>query len=110
MIVLTASTDSQFFHCIPRSGDIVGMFIKDEQTNGFQEITILSVVVGDYTTIIEAEFELIEGHSYVLMLDNGATSVFYDKIFCTDQPKDNYSMNKDNYVNKVSQNEFIVYE
>jgi len=110
MIVLTTDTGSQFFHCIPRSNDIDGMFITDEQTNVTTEVTIIALAVGDYTTIVEAEFELIENHTYVLQLRNGTDVLFYDKIFCTDQPIVTFSVNDGTYVSNTTTNEFIVYE
>lgn len=110
MIVLTTDTESQVFHCIPRSSDIDGMFITDEQTNVTTEVTIIFIAVGDYTTAIEAEFELIENHTYKLELKNGTDVLFYDKIFCTDQSIVTFSVNNGTYVSNTTTNEFIVYE
>lgn len=110
MIVLTTDTGTQTFFCIPRSGEVDGMFLTDEQTNTTIEVTIESIVVGDYVTTIEAEFELIENHTYVLQLKNGSNVLFYDKVFCTDQNIVTFSVNNGNYIANSTTNDFIVYE
>jgi len=36
--------------------------------------------------------------------------VYRDKIFCTNQNKDNYTVNENQYVANVTNNEFKIYE
>jgi hypothetical protein len=103
MILLTTDTDSQTFYCIPRNNEIDGLFITDEQTNVEIEVTIEAIIQGDYTTSVEANFELVENHFYKLELRNGTDVVFYGKVFCTNQ-------NNGTYQSNTTTNEFIVYE
>jgi hypothetical protein len=36
--------------------------------------------------------------------------IYRDKIFCTNQNKDNYTVNENQYVANVTTNEFKIYE
>jgi len=110
MILLTTDTDSQVFYCIPRNNEIDGLFITDEQTNVETEITIEAIIQGDYTTSVEASYELVENHFYKLELRNGTDVVFYGKVFCTNQNKVTFSVNNGTYQSNTTTNEFIVYE
>jgi hypothetical protein len=110
MIVLTTSTSAQTFSFIPRSSAIGTMKITDEQTNVTEIVDIITLSANSYVNTIEAEFNLIEGHMYTLLLLNGNTVVYKDKLFCTDQPIATFSVNNGQYISNTTSNEFIVYE
>ena len=115
MIVLTPSGSPQTFSFIPRDNTFNVMELTDEQTNEVFPIAIVSTTTGNYVNTITAEFnisalELIEGHTYTLVLRNGSNIIFKDRVFCTAQPLVTFSVNNNQYVSNSTTNEFIVYE
>lgn len=109
MIVLTTSTSTQTFSCIPR-GEFDTMILTDDQTNTPVTVDIDSSTQGDYVNTITATFELTEGHFYDLVLKQGNTIVYKDRIFCTDQSVVNFSVNAGQYTSNTTSNTYIVYE
>ena len=110
MIVLTTDTTPQTFVFIPRNSSFDTVEITDEQTNVMVSIDTYTHTEGDYYDTLEAEFILVENHFYTLVIKDGATIVYRDKIFCTDQPLVTFSVNNGQYVSNSTTNEFIVYE
>jgi hypothetical protein len=109
MIVLTTSTSAQTFSFIPRDG-FNTMILTDDQTNTPVTVSITSSTQGDYINTITASFALKEGHFYDLVLKQGTTIVYKDRIFCTDQNIVNFSVNSGEYVSNTTANTYIVYE
>lgn len=110
MIILTDSTDPQSFVFIARSTIFDTIQITDDQTNVPISITEFTVTEGDYYTMLETTFNLIENHYYNLVLKDGNTIVYKDRIFCTNQPIVTFSVNNGQYVSSTTSNTFIVYE
>jgi tagatose-1,6-bisphosphate aldolase non-catalytic subunit AgaZ/GatZ len=73
-------------------------------------ITPFTHTEGDYYDTLEAEFSLVENHFYILVIKDGTTIIYRDKIFCTDQNLVTFSVNNGQYVSNSTTNEFIVYE
>jgi aconitase A len=109
MIVLTTSSLPQTFACIPRSG-ISTMVITDDQTNTPQIVPITQIAANDYVVNVTATFDLTEGHFYDLVLKQGSTIVYKDRIFCTDQNVTTFSVNAGQYTSNTTSNTYIVYE
>ncbi len=139
MIILTTETTEQTFNFIPRnkdidfdvfpvrdeqSNEIVNLLVNnsagttynklsitDEQTNVTTEIPIISSYEGGYYHTITAEFDLIEGHFYMIRVykDSITQTRFLGKAFCTDQSSP-YSINDGVYNQKQTDNDFIIYE
>jgi hypothetical protein len=93
MIVLTTSNSAQTFSFVPRKTGYNTMQIIDEIENTTETVAITSSVAGDYTHSITATFDLVEGRSYLLVLKNGSNIIYRDKIYCTDSPLTNFSVN-----------------
>ena len=110
MIILTTDITPQTFVFIPRNSSFDTVEITDEQTNVMVTITPFTHTEGDYYDTLEAEFSLVENHFYNLVVKDGQTIVYKDKIFCTDQPLVTFSVNNGQYVSNSTTNEFIVYE
>ena len=108
MIVLTTSNSAQTFSFVPRKTGYNTMQIIDEIENTTETVSITSSVAGDYTHSITDTFDLVEGRSYLLVLKNGSNIIYRDKIYCTDSPLTNFSVNYNQYTSNVSNNEFIV--
>jgi hypothetical protein len=110
MIILNTSTNDQTFVFIPRSHTFDYVGITDEQTGVTTQITGYTYTQGEYYDTFEAEFNLVENHFYDLVFINGATVVYKDRIFCTDQSVSSFSVNNGQYTANSTTNEFIVYE
>lgn len=110
MIILQNTTDTQTFSFIAKSKDYDSMFVKDESTGVEVQVSIDSNVQGDYIDTITGTFTLIEGRYYMLSLKNGSNVLYLDKVFCTNQAVQTYSVNNDTYISNASNNEYIVYE
>jgi hypothetical protein len=110
MIILQQIGTEQTFRFIPRSQTYDGLFITDDQTNTEVQVSIASSVQGDYYDSINATFSLLQNHFYNLEVRNGSTVVYKDKIFCTNQSVDSYSINDGKFTSQASDNQFIIYE
>lgn len=110
MVILNKTTEPQTFSFIARSKVYDTLFIRDESTNTSIEVTIDSITLGDYVDTITAVFSLIEDRYYTLELRNGSNVVLKDKVFCTNQSVQSYSINNDAYTSNSTNNDFIVYE
>jgi len=108
MILLQQIGTEQTIRFIPRSESYDGLFITDDQTNTEVQVTIASSVQGDYYDSINATFGLVQNHFYNLEIRNGTTVVYKDKIFCTNQSANSYSINNGKFTSQSSDNEFIV--
>lgn len=97
MKVLTQSTDPQILRVIPRSYPTsLTLSLRDDQTNTTTTYTLNSgfTVDKDYLVITNT-YSLIENHFYDLTITNQFEDVIYkDKVFCTDQNPDTYSINE----------------
>ena len=139
MIILTTETTEQTFNFIPRnkdidfdvfpvrdeqSNEIVNLIVNnsagtsynklsitDEQTNITTELNIISSYAGEYYHTITSEFNLIEGHFYMIRvyIDSTTQTRFLGKVFCTDQSLP-YTITDGVYNQTISDNDFIIYE
>ena len=108
MVILQQIGTEQSIRFIPRTASYDGLFITDDQTNKEVQVTIASSVQGDYFDTINATFTILQNHFYNLEIRNGSTVVYKDRIFCTNQAVDSYSINEGKYTNIPSTNEFII--
>ena len=112
MIILEQSGSSQTFNFIPRSyttGLTYTIKINDETTN--KEVfsqTTTSFTANDYYYQYSNTFTLVEDTFYTLEITQGSNLIFRDKIFCTNQTVDSYSINNSAYTEQSVANEFIV--
>jgi len=113
MKVLTTSNSNQTLKFIPREyvADIT-LKLRDDSTNEITTSSIVSTTDKDYM-VVNTIFDLKEGNFYDLTILSGTDIIYKDKIFCTDQTIDQdtnnyYSVNKDEYVSKDGNNDFIV--
>lgn len=109
MIILRPIAEAQSFNIIPRSYFMDVMTIKDEMSGQMFTYNIEPQLISYYAVITQA-LELVEGNFYKLTVFNNGSVVYRDKIFCTAQDVDTYSLNKDEYVEKSSDNDFIIFE
>jgi hypothetical protein len=109
MLILREQATSQTFKIIPRVFAADTMVITDEQTRTSTSYNI-TITQLDYYAVIAKIITLEEGHSYTLTVYDGSDIVYKDKIFCTNQTAQTYSINNGAYTENTTNNEFIVYE
>lgn len=107
MIILQESLLSQEFKFIPRSYAADSMTIYDETQKTSVTIAI-SPLIYTYYMVVDEILDLKENRYYTLTVKNGTTTVYRDKIFCTNQTVSTYTPNEGKYVEHSSDNSFIV--
>jgi len=65
---------------------------------------------GAYYISITMVLPIKEGKDYRVLIYNNDEVVYTGKIYCTNQSVDAYTINKNEYVQRSTENEFIVYE
>lgn len=108
MIVLQQTTDEQTFMCIPRAYETeVTVNLYDETRNTNATITPTIDIVGDYY-YVSGVFSLKQDNWYVLSIIYGEVEIFKDKVFCTNQNVENYSINAGIYTEQPdADNQYI---
>lgn len=102
------------FKYIPRYDLTPTMEIVDEQQNTSQLCTVISDVEGEYYNTITFSLStevLKEDSVYLIKLYNGTEVIQTDKVFCTSQSIDTFSVNTGVYTNAPSTaNQYILYD
>jgi hypothetical protein len=107
MIILLQSTSEQSISFIPRVMDATSLVIRNESTN--EEVILMpDFYKNDYYITCNIIFDLQENHFYQLSVFNNEDIVYLDKIFCTNQTINTYTINKDTYVTATGNT--IIYE
>jgi len=110
MIILKEQNTSQTFKFIPRYYTGVNLRLVNESSGQVYSYNVSPERIGYYhqiTHIVDTK----EGNFYSLTIfDDNSNVVYKDKVFCTNQEITEYTINKDEYVQKSSDNEFIIYE
>jgi hypothetical protein len=110
MIILTTSASAQQLKFIPREYVASSIVITDQDTNTPVTYTGVTFTTDRYYLKGDVTFSpvLIEGRFYTLEILNGASIVYRDMIFCTDQTKSIYSINDGVYIKHETTNEYVV--
>lgn len=109
MIKLLQSATAQQVSFIPRSMDAYSITLRNEST---QVETILTpeFYKNEYYLTVNIVFTLVENHFYNFTVKDISGNIIYlDKIFCTNQNVDDYTINNGEYVNASASNT-IFYE
>lgn len=116
--LLPVATD-QIIYIIPRVyATSVTVTLRDDSSNSVNTLLLTGVKDANYIKLTSV-FDLKEGRFYDLKVYNGqgdvtdADIIYRDKIFCTAQSTNQsanqqYSVNKDSYVEKSGNNDFII--
>lgn len=109
MIVLREQPTAQTLRATIQGTNADTIVLRDEEKN--TEVTINAVFsIYKYYAVTSVIFPIKENKYYTLTIKNGNSVVYKDKIFCTNQTVADYSINKNEYVQNVTTNEFIIYE
>ena len=109
MIILKEQIEAQTFSFIPRELNATTIVLRNETTGKETSITT-EFYLSDYYLTTTSVFDLKENTFYNLTIKNNNDIVYKDKIFCTNQSVDTYTVNKNQYVSNVTDNEFKIYE
>jgi hypothetical protein len=110
MNVLTTTTEPQELVIVPRSTVFDELIFTDDSTNEPVEIEIDSVTNKGYYQILNIVCELTENRFYNVELFNEGALIYRGKVFCTDQPIVNFSVNNGKYTSHATTNTYITYE
>ena len=107
MIVLKEQVGAQTFKFIPRELVADSMTITGESTNVTDTYNI-TPTIDRYYLSVSAAITLVEGEDYVLKVFNGGTEVYRDKIYCTNQTIEDYTINENQYTSNTTTNEYVI--
>ena len=110
MIVVKEQLTSQTFDFIPRYGTPVTLELTGENTNVHVSVAG-TFTAGDYVYQFTAILPTEENRFYWMVLkDANGDLVLKERIFCTNQPIDTFSVNNGGYISNQTTNDFIMYE
>lgn len=109
--MLTIGTNgTKTFNIIPRQEASNVTATLTSETTGTSYSNNTSVSSNKYYFDMACDFEvtLQESSFYTLEVKEGSNVIFKDKVFCTDQTINDFSVNYNTYTEHSSDNEFIV--
>ena len=109
MIILKEQETAQTLSAIIYGSDADTIVLRDEETNIETEIEA-EFFINKYFLTASVVFPIKENKYYTLTIKDGTNIVYRDKIFCTNQSLSTYSINKDEYVQHVTTNEYKIFE
>ena len=109
MIILREQETAQTLNAIIYGSDADTIILRDEETNIETEIECVFYINKYYATT-SVILPIKENKYYTLTIKDGTNIVYRDKIFCTNQNLETYSINKDAYVQHTTTNEYKIYE
>ena len=112
---LITTSGNKTFKIIPRQyiEGAITVNLTSESTGTLVSVTPTATTDKNYMSFDAVFGTLTENDFYILEVKNGSDVIYKDKVFCTDQTinqdtNDYYSVNKDEYVSKSGNNDYIV--
>lgn len=109
MIILKEQETAQKLNAIIYGSSANAIVLRDEETNIEIEIAC-DFYFDKYYVSTSVIFPIKENKYYTLTIKDGTNIVYRDKIFCTNQELESYSINKDEYIEHVTTNEYKIFE
>lgn len=109
MIILKETIVPQTITFIPRELTATTIILRNETTNSITTIEA-DFILSDYYLTTTTVLDLKENTFYNLTIKNNDNVVYKDKVFCTNQETSTYTVNQNEYVTNVTNNEFKIYE
>ena len=109
--MLTIGTNgTKTFNIIPRkdAGTVTATLTSETTSASYSDTTSISQNKYYYNMLCDFETTLQESSFYTLEVKEGSNIIFKDKVFCTDQTINDFSVNYNTYTEHSSDNEFIV--
>lgn len=109
MIILKEQTTPHTINAI-LDGDAGDMIVlRDEETNISVNIPA-TFVTNSYYSTATVLLPITAEKTYTIIVKNDTDVVYRDKIFCTNQTIAEYTINKDQYVQHTTTNEYKIFE
>lgn len=109
MIILRETTDAQDLNLILKGGFGDTIVIKDDETN-IEVTETVEFNKESYYQTCSLVFDLKENNYYTLTVYFETDVVYNDKIFCTNQVIEDYTINKDVYNEPTTKTEYTIFE
>jgi hypothetical protein len=111
MIILREQETAQTLNAIIYGSDADTIVLRDEETNIDTEIECV-FSISKYFVTTSVVFPIKENKYYTLTIkDSTRDSIVYrDKIFCTNQKIEDYTINHEQYIQHVTTNEYKIFE
>jgi hypothetical protein len=109
MIILKEQETPQTLNAIIYGSSADAIVLRDEETNIETEIEAVFSIDKYYVTT-SLVFPIKENKYYTLTIKDGTNVVYRDKIFCTNQTIADYTINKDQYTQHTTTNEYKIFE
>ena len=109
MIILREQEEPQTLNAIIYGSEADSIVIRDEETNIETEIECVFSIDKYYVTT-SVILPIKQNKYYTLTIKDGTNVVYRDKIFCTNQTIETFSVNKNAYTQHTTDNEYIIYE
>jgi hypothetical protein len=109
MIILREQETAQTLNAIIYGSNADAIVLRDEETNIETEINC-TFSIDRYYVATSAIFPIKQNKYYTLTILNGTDIVYRDKVFCTNQVIANYTINKDQYTQHTTKNEYKIFE
>ena len=111
MIILREQETAQTLNAIIYGSNADTIVLRDEETNIETEIECVFSIYKYYATT-SVILPIKENKYYTLSIKDTSTDsiVYRDKIFCTNQNLERYSINNEQYVQHTTTNEYKIYE
>jgi hypothetical protein len=109
MIILRKENTAQIIKFIPRVYAATSLILRNESTNVSITLTP-TFVIDSYYLKCTLVLDLVENTFYNLTIKNGSNIIYKDKIFCTNQVIEDFTVNKNQYIENITTNEFKIYE
>lgn len=109
-MIYRESTSPQTFKATIKGNVADKIVFIDEETNTSENMNNVSFTSGAYYLQASIILPIKENKSYRVLVYNDDEVVYTGKIYCTNQEVEAYTINKDEYVQRSTENEFIIYE
>jgi len=112
MIILKEQETAQTLNAIIYGSDADTIVLRDEETNIETEIEAV-FSIDKYFVTTSVIFPIKESKYYTLTIKDSTRNddiVYRDKIFCTNQKIEDYTINHEQYTQHVTTNEYKIFE
>lgn len=112
MIVVQQTLLTQTLRFVVRYGVPTSMTLIDENTNVPIVVSNLTFFIQSYTNTCVCTLPFVkENHFYwAILKDTNNNVLLKERIFCTNQQIDTFSVNHGGYISNTTTNDFIMYE
>jgi hypothetical protein len=109
MIILKEQETEQTLNAIIYGSNADAIVLRDEETNLETEINCV-FSIDRYYVSTSLVFPIKENKYYTLTILNGTDIVYRDKVFCTNQLISNYTINKYQYTQHQTNNDYKIFD